>query len=141
MTFRLLLAFALSIVPAVSHAADCLAVKDDYDEWGRRGSYVSIVSKDCGSLTIISRRRDDPRHKAKADVFASYAIFDPPRSIGERRYNEWVNDRAAKMNFEKPVDLSDGNRIETWTATLYRSPKLLSSVISGWSYEVGQAHG
>jgi hypothetical protein len=133
MTFRLLLAFALSFVPLASRAADCATVKDDYDEWGRRGAYVSIIGEDCGSLKVISRRRDDPRHDTKVDIFASYAVFDPPKSMGERRYNGWVSGRAAKMNFDKPIDLSDGNNVaDTMAGFVYRSTRLLSASIGGW---------
>jgi hypothetical protein len=116
-------------VPAV-YAADCVEARDDYDAWGRMSVSLTLISGSCGSLKIVDRRRDDTR--TQVNIYATYPIFDPVRDDAERRYNDWVNSRPAKMNFTGPVEFDGTDVADTMVGTLYRSPRLLSAAIGGW---------
>jgi len=96
MTFRLFLVCVVLLLPAAGRAMDCVVVHD-----GMPGS-VSTAQPPCGSLKIVDRHREELERKIS--LHASYAVFDPPRSVGERRYNDWVDKRAAEINFSGPAD-------------------------------------
>lgn len=117
------------VAPTVQ-AADCVAVRDDYDKWGRNSVSLTLIPADCGPLKIVDRRRDDSR--LKVNVYAIYPVFDPARDDAERRYNEWVGRRPGKMNFAGAIELSRADVADTMEGTLYRSPRLLSARIGGW---------
>lgn len=137
MTFRLALIIVLSVLPATSRAADCVRITGDYDAMGRGATQLAIaddaqVRSICGSLKIVVRRRDDPQ--PNVDIYATYAEFDPAGNAAEQRYNEWVRQYPAKMNFTRPVEIPSYTTgvADTMTGLLYRSPKLLSALASGW---------
>lgn len=130
MTFRLVLAAVLLLLPATGHAVDCVKIENGWDDRGRLSEWVSPSGKDCGPLKIIDRRRDDP--SPKVNIYANYVVFDPARNAAERRYNEWIGRRAATMNFSGPVDTSNGDVADTMNGGLYRSRRLLSASMGGW---------
>jgi len=101
---------------------------------GRPSTFESIVEDGdvravCGSLKLIDRHRNDPRPQVQ--ISATYVVFDPAKTLAERRYNEWVGIRPAQMNFSGPIDTPDSTE-DTLIGELYRSPKLLSASIGGW---------
>lgn len=126
MAFRLLFAFAVLLLPLTAHAADCVKVVKKPDALGRPSEYASIIESGCGTLKVVDRRRNDPRKGV--NIYATYAVFDPPKSTAERRYNDWIGQLSATMAFSGEVDLTPaGNRDETMSGVLYRSPRLLSA--------------
>lgn len=134
MRFRCSLASLVTVLfvagASPASALDCVEAKEGYDDWGRNSVALTIVSDACGSLKVIDRRRDDSR--LRVNIYATYAVFDPPRDSAERRYNEWVSKRPSGMNFVGPVDLSDSDVADTMVGLLYRSSRLLSARIGGW---------
>jgi hypothetical protein len=136
MTFRLLLTFAVLVLPLTAHAADCVDIQEGYDAMGRRGVQLAIAEAEqarslCGPLKVIERRLEvDDVH---IDIYATYVVFEPATTDAERRYNEWVNKKPARMNFLGPIGRANGSSIsDTMFGTLYRSPEILSARISGW---------
>lgn len=131
MTFRLLLAAAMLMLPLQVRAADCVDVTYQNDEHGRPSAYASLLGDNCGALKIVDRHRED--HRENVNVFATYAVFDPAETAAERRYNEWIVKRPAAMNILAPIDLPAGSeRHDTMAGTLYRSPRLLSAAAENW---------
>jgi hypothetical protein len=130
MIFRLLLAFAILLLPVTSRAMDCVKGESGYDGLGRLGTSLSIVKDACGSLKIVDRHRDNP--EKKVEISAAYATFDPPATTAERAYNSWVEAYVAQMNWTGPVDTTMGGVSDMMSAFVYRSPRLLSASMGGW---------
>lgn len=116
---------------------DCLAVTSD---WDRRGREVVSVSPTgdvdaraiCGRLVARVRARDDSG--GSIDVSATYLEFDEPRHAAERRYNEWIGGVVATMDFDRPIALSENEKVEDVLVltSLYRSKRLISAAYSRW---------
>lgn len=121
MTFRLLLVFALSMLPAAAHAVDCVT------------STYGMLSIDgdpaCGTLKEVYRKRDDPR--PNVEIWARYVAFDPAVSAGERRFNDWMRESVAPLELDGPLKhFGDYTILDTLTVTsLYRSKSLLSALV------------
>ena len=116
---------------------DCVTVTSD---WDRRGREVVSVSPTgdadtratCGRLIARARTRDDSR--ANINVSATYLEFDDPRDAAERRYNEWIGGVVATMDFDRPITLSENEKVEDVLVleSLYRSRSLISAAYSRW---------
>ncbi len=131
MTFRLLLTFAVLLLPLTAHAADCVKVGKGADALGRPSENASIIGSGCGALKVVDRRRNDPRKGV--NIYATYAAFDPAKSAAEQKYNDWIGQLSATMAFSGDVDLTPaGNHDEMLSAVFYRSPHLLSAATRQW---------
>lgn len=126
----------LAILPE-AQAADCISERVDYDKWGHQIATLSLSAdadarRDCGSLGIRVRARNDPR--LNVNVFATYPEFEDPQVPGERRYNEWIGGVVATMDFDRPIVLLENEKVEDVLvlASLYRSRRLISAAYDRW---------
>lgn len=137
MTFRLLLGFALLILPASARAADCLSVRTDFDDVNGFSVLNMSVGQDdkaiaaCGKLRIIQRRRDDPR--PDVHVTASYVEFEAATGPMEARYNEWIRKRVEEVPLTGPFEGTGPAKGRAayffFEDSLYRSNRLLSASV------------
>ncbi len=86
----------------------------------------------CGRLVARVRARADPR--TNVNVSATYLEFDDPDDAAEKRYNEWIRDVVATMDFERPITLFENEKVEDVLilASLYRSKRLISAAYDRW---------
>jgi hypothetical protein len=118
-----------------TRAADCISGRVDYDKWGHEIAVLSLAAdakQICGSLAIRVRARDDSR--LSVNVFATYPEFENPQGPAERRYNEWLGNVIATMDFDRPITLSENEKIEDVLVltSLYRSRRLISAAYYRW---------
>jgi hypothetical protein len=120
-----------------ARAVDCLAVTSDWDSRGREVVSVSPTADadaraTCGRLIARVRARDDARRNV--NVSATYVEFDDPRDAAEKRYNEWIGGVVATMDFDRPITLSENEKVEDVLIleSLYRSRRLISAAYSRW---------
>jgi len=145
MTFRLLLTFALLMLPATSQAADCLSatlpiIYFSGHEGYQAGSDATIEvrsdAKDrCGTLNVVHKSRSGLASDVR--VSATYAEFVESKNPAELRYNEWVRKQLelVPLDSSKPADFlmpTGGGLDGQWLAisSLYRSRKLLSASVT-----------
>lgn len=115
--------WALEAGVATAQVVDC--VRDGY-VFAAPG-----MTQLCGPLKSIGQLRDDSR--PNINVSANYALFDPPRTSGERRYNDWITERLEEIGLTGSLDVPAAVRVDnTVASSLYRSPKLMSATMSGW---------
>jgi hypothetical protein len=133
----LILSAGLFAVSRETWAADCISARDDYDKRGRQVAAVSLAvdadaKRICGALAIRIRAREDSR--LSVNVFAIYPEFESPRDPAERRYNEWISGVVATMDFDRPITLSENEKVEDVLVlgSLYRSRRLISAAYSRW---------
>jgi hypothetical protein len=120
-----------------TEAADCISGRVDYDKWGHQVAALSLAAdadanQVCGSLAIRVRARNDSR--LSVNVFATYPEFENPQGPAERRYNEWISSVVATMDFDRPIALSENEKIEDVLVltSLYRSRRLISAAYDRW---------
>lgn len=133
----MLLGVSLLVVFREARTADCISGRVDYDKWGHQIAALSLVEdadarQVCGSLGIRVRARDDPR--LNVNVFATYPEFDKPGDAAEKRYNEWISGVVATMDFDRPIILSENEKVEDVLVldSLYRSKRLISAAYGRW---------
>lgn len=133
----LFLSVGLFAASREGQAADCISERADYDKWGHQIAVLSLaedagVRRVCGSLGIRVRARNDPR--LNVNVFATWAEFEDPQHPAERHYNEWIGSAVATMDFDRPIILSENEKVEDVLvlASLYRSKRLISAAYDRW---------
>jgi hypothetical protein len=136
-TCALLLSAGLFAVFCDARAADCISERVDYDRWGHEIAALSLAEgadarQVCGSLGIRVRAGKDSR--LNVNIFATYPEFEDPQDPAERRYNEWIRGVVATMDFDRPIILSENEKVEDVLvlASLYRSGRLISAAYGRW---------
>ncbi len=132
-----LLSAGLFAVFQEAQAADCTTVRVGYDKWGHQVATLSVLEhadakQVCGSLAIRVRARDDSR--LSVNIFATYPEFEDPQGPAEQRYNEWISGVVSTMDFDRPITLSENEKVEDVLilASLYRSRRLISAAYDRW---------
>lgn len=145
MTFRLLLIFALLILPGTGQAANCLSaalpiIYFSGHEGYEAGSDATIEARSdakdlCGILNIVHKSRSGLASDVRVSV--TYAEFVEPKNPAELRYNEWVHKQLELVPLDSSKSVADlmptgGGLDGRWLATssLYRSRKLLSASVT-----------
>jgi hypothetical protein len=82
----------------------------------------------CSGIAIL--QRSTPDAQPNAGTHAVYAKFERPGTAAERLYNDWIEDRVGRLNFQPVGDVrgQSTHQIELLSLeTLYRSKGILSA--------------
>jgi hypothetical protein len=118
-------------------AVDCMTVTRDWDSRGREGFSVlptgdAVTRAACGSLVARFRAPDDRRRNV--NISATWLEFDNPQNAAEKRYNEWISGVVSTMDFDRPINLLESEKVEDVLilGSLYRSTRLISAMYDRW---------